>query len=302
MADARLEDHGRWLALGGDYDPGALVFDWFNERQLADLAQSLGLNLELARQITRDKKGTDGLKVSLKVVELSGGNERGLAEAATHAGALPTATFIEIYVRLRRESRLQVLSKPSVDGPTGMLAACRSAASSDTWALIEGDWTVSHDPICLTLVRPAGASRDLEDGELRLEALIPAKPDELLPTGRVRLTPGLRLRATVFGQIESWIEQEPSLTLIAHAEFARSATHALSGMVGATGTLPTAISKSNSQNVQGCLMGTWIGRCGLPAVGGALHREHSRQVAASTAALRPARSAAPKTTRFWVAT
>ena len=221
MADARLEDHGRWLALGGDYDPGALVFDWFNERQLADLAQSLGLNLELARQITRDKKGTDGLKVSLKVVELSGGNERGLAEAATHAGALPTATFIEIYVRLRRESRLQVLSKPSVDGPTGMLAACRSAASSDTWALIEGDWTVSHDPICLTLVRPAGASRDLEDGELRLEALIPAKPDELLPTGRVRLTPGLRLRATVFGQIESWIEQEPSLTLIAHAEFAR---------------------------------------------------------------------------------
>lgn len=221
IEDVRADDVTRWLALGGDYDPGALVFDYFNDRQLGDLAQSLGLNLALSRQVTRDKEGAGQLKVSLKVVEVAASDKHGSAEAATHAGSMPTAIFIEIYVRLRQELRVQVLSHPRVDGPTGMLAACRSAVSDRSWVIVEGDWTVSEAPLSLTLVRSAGAPEDLDRDELTITAAVPADHDELLPTGRVRLAPGRRILGTVFGQIDAWNEANRCLALIAHAEFMR---------------------------------------------------------------------------------
>jgi hypothetical protein len=220
-----LNDQGTeqaaWLGLGSEYDPGQFVFDYFNDRQLADVAQGLGLDLAQSRQVTRDVRDRGDVKVSLKVLELGGGRDRGAAEAATHAGAMHTATLIEILVRLRQAARLHALAQTSLDGPSGMLAACRAAASNRSWVIVDGDWVVSEAGLSLRLIRAAGAERDFDAGDINVEAEIPALREELMPTGRTRLVAGRTIAANVFGHIETWAEDDKRLTITVHAEFAR---------------------------------------------------------------------------------
>ena len=212
----------RWAYLRSEYDPGQFVFDYFNSRQLADVAQSLGIELAEARQVTREDRNATDAEFSLRVVALSGGRERGTSASETLAGVLPTAALIEILARIQSRSRLQVITRPTVEGPTGMIAACRDAVDRRSWVILEGEWLVHQGPLRLQLVRAEGATSDLRDGECSVEAIVPASMDELMPTGRVRLTTGRRISANVFGQIESWSEEaEARLEVIAHAEFAR---------------------------------------------------------------------------------
>jgi len=71
-----------------------------------------------------------------------------------------------------------------------MIAACRDAASGRGWAIIDGEWAVSAQPLTLRLVCPTAARSDLGENELVVQAAVPAIDGELTPTGRVRLTPG----------------------------------------------------------------------------------------------------------------
>jgi hypothetical protein len=93
------------------------------------------------------------------------------------------------------------ITQPRVDGPSGMIAGCRDAASRRAWAIIDGEWAVSAQPLTLRLVRPTAARSDLGENELVVQAAVPAIDGELTPTRRVRLTPGSRLEANVFGHI-----------------------------------------------------------------------------------------------------
>jgi hypothetical protein len=90
----------------GDYDPGQFIFDYFNDVQIKDLAQSLGVDLVQSREITRDKAANGSWKLTVKVVEAGGGIQRSAGESAAHLGALPTATLIEVLVKLREQVRL----------------------------------------------------------------------------------------------------------------------------------------------------------------------------------------------------
>lgn len=210
-----------WVRLNSEYDPGQFLFDYVNDRQLADVAQSLGLDLAESRQITRDTRGGGSAKFSLKVVELANTHDDGLAESAAHAGAMHTATLIAILARLKQAAALSVLSQPSVDGPGGMVAACSAAAASHSWTVVDGDWVVGADGQRLTLVRSSAARADLDADDIRIEVEIPALPDEVLPTGRVRLVDMRRIAASVFGHVEAWDEADRRAAVIAQAVFLR---------------------------------------------------------------------------------
>jgi hypothetical protein len=155
------------------------------------------------------------------VVELGAGTQQSASESATHAGALPTLMLIQILAELERQKRLHPIAQPRVEGPSGMLAACRDAASRRGWVIVDGEWTVSEQPLALRLVRAAQARSDLGEHELVVQAVVPAIADELTPTGRVRLTSGQRIAANTFGHIERWSEDDRQLTVIALAAFAR---------------------------------------------------------------------------------
>jgi hypothetical protein len=221
MPDADNAPGERWLRLGGEYDPGQFVFDYFNDPQLSDLAQSLGLDLATSRQITREKHASGNLKATIKVVEVSGGAGGSTAEAVAHTGPLQTATLLEVLVRLREQVRLFILSEPRVDGPTGMLAACDAAAHERGWIVVEGFWRVQAEPLALQLIRVSEDADALDDHRLTIGIEVPARTAELTPTGRRRLGSDRVIRADVFAQTEHWSKDDQEFIAIAHAVFAR---------------------------------------------------------------------------------
>ena len=133
VADPR--ENLRELSILGRYDPGQFVFDYFNDTQMKDLAQSLGLDLAQSREIRREKADNGNWKVTVKVVEVGSGAQRSTAESAAHAGALQTATLSEVLVRLSDGGRLYVLSHPSVEDT---IAGCQVAVRRLSWAIVDG--------------------------------------------------------------------------------------------------------------------------------------------------------------------
>lgn len=112
--------------LGGRYDPGHFVFDYFNEPQLYDLAQSLGSDPTVARQVVREGGRNASTKFTVKVLEVTTGRDAKLSESTTLPGSLHTAVLIDILARLNRsredwEGRLIRLSRA---GMAEMHAAC----------------------------------------------------------------------------------------------------------------------------------------------------------------------------------
>jgi hypothetical protein len=128
--------------------------------------------------------------------------------------------LIAMLARLDDQSRLYGLPGRAND-PAGLVAASRRAAADHGWVIVEGSWTVSSEPITTELVRPTPYGQDLDDGDVTVKALVPARRDDLLPTGRLRLTPDNRTEADVFGHIDGWDDSARSLAVIADAVFAR---------------------------------------------------------------------------------
>jgi hypothetical protein len=207
----------REFPILGDYDPGQFVFDYFNEMQIKDLAQSLGLDLVQSREVKRERASSGNWKFSVKVVETGVSAQRLTGESAAHLGALPTATLIEVLVRLREERRLDVLSQPTVDRT---LDACRAAMGRLSWVIVEGLWRVHAEPISLVLLCTADGA-DLSEESLIVRVEVPGGLDDFTPSGRLRLTPGRQIRAHIFAQPEHWNEERREFTVIGHAVFAR---------------------------------------------------------------------------------
>jgi hypothetical protein len=203
------------LGVDGD-DPRPFVFDYFNDSQIKDLAQSLDLDLALSREIKQEQARSGGWKVSAKVAEVGVGSQLSAGESAAYSGPLQTETLIAVLVRLRQQIRLHTLSHSSVDH---VRVAAKAAIWESGWVIVDGLWQVG-DPLSLTLIRTSEGA-ELLDGHLEVWIDVPANPDELTPTGRARLRPGRQITADVFAQPEQWNESGSKFTAIAHAVFAR---------------------------------------------------------------------------------
>jgi hypothetical protein len=201
----------------GDYDPGQFIFDYFNEMQMKDLAQSLGVDLIQSREIRRDRASSGNWKLSVRIVEAGGGDQRSAGEVAAHLGALPTATLIEVLVRLREQVRLYTGSDLSADQTLG---AWMAAMRNRSWMLEEAVWEVEEGPLSVTLLTTLNHTGP-SPGATVIKVQIPGERNEFTPSGRLRLTSGRHIGATVFAQPEQWDEDRRELIAIAHAVFAR---------------------------------------------------------------------------------
>jgi hypothetical protein len=207
--------------LGGQYDPGHFVFDYFNDAQLYDLAQSLGGDPSVNRQVVREGGRNIDTKFTLKILEVNAGVASKLAETTNFAGSLHTAVLIDILARLNKseedwEGRLIRLSRTGTDEMRG---ACENAASRRTWVMIEGRWRVEGEEPSLLHFVPEPSSSHVDAVSISVE--VPARSEELTHSGRVRIRPGREVEAAVFAQPETWVRDERRFTAIAHAVFAR---------------------------------------------------------------------------------
>ncbi len=203
--------------LRADYDPGEFVFDYFNEPQLLDLAQSLGFDPMVSRQVTREESSSIDGKATIKVLEIGGRNERGNAESATHVGALANAVLIGIVSRLLRHDRLWAVPAPNRESIAKTL---ETATHNYGWLIIEGIWRVEADPPSLRLVKISGASANIED-QLLVRIDIPLNSPALTGSGSLRLKGGRDIRADVFAQTDDLDSQSGQFVGIGHAVFAR---------------------------------------------------------------------------------
>lgn len=202
--------------LGEGGDPRPFVFDYFNDSQIKDLAQSLDLDLALSREIKQEQASKADWKVSAKVAEVGGGGQLSAGRSAAYSGPLQTETLIAVLVRLRQQIRLHTLSHSSVDH---VRVAAKAAIWESGWVIVDGLWQVG-EPLSLTLIRTSEGAEPI-DGHLEVRMDVPANHDELTPTGRVRLRSGQQVTADVFAQPEQWNENGSQFTAIAHAVFAR---------------------------------------------------------------------------------
>jgi hypothetical protein len=219
MADITSEDgtDSSRVLLHADYDPGEFVFDYFNQSQLLDLAQSLGFDPMVSRQVSREKSSSSEGKATIKVFEIGRRSEHGVAESATHVGALANAIMIMILSRLMRQNRLWAVSTPSVDSIARTL---ETATRSYGWLIIGGFWRVETDPPSLRLIKMSAESANIED-QLLVKIDIPVKSPALTGSGSLRLTGGRDIRADVFAQTENWDSESGQFLGIGHAVFAR---------------------------------------------------------------------------------
>lgn len=203
--------------LRTNYDPGEFVFDYFNEAQLLDLAQSLAFDPMVSRQVTREISTGGDVKATIKVLEIGRRNQQGVAEAATHVGVLANALLIGIISRLLRHGRLWAVSTPSVESIARTL---ETATHNYGWLIIEGLWRVEADPPSLRLLKIAGGNATIED-QLLVRIDIPLKSTALTDSGSLRLQAGRDIRADVFAQTEDLDRESGHFVGIGHAVFAR---------------------------------------------------------------------------------
>lgn len=204
-------------ALRAKYDPGEFVFDFFNNAQVMDLAQGLGLDPMVSRHVTREIKSSDDASLSVKVLAVTRGREQGFAESATHLGVTPTAILIEILSALYKRGRLWTPQGCSVEA---IADTCKTAASDRGWVVIPGLWRVATDPFRLELLRASEEYEPLDD-RLSLRVDVPARVTDLTATGRVRFMADRQIRADIFAQSELWSDDKRQFVGIAHAVFAR---------------------------------------------------------------------------------
>lgn len=212
---------GRELVkLRSPYDPGHFVFDYFNDVQLKDLAQSLGIDLAVSRQLLREENSSSAAKVSIKVLEVTGGQQSTVTESSVHSGPMPTMTLLEILSRLRAEIRLWSVSQTHVAGANGVASACKAAASEHGWVIVEGIWEVCTKPLALRLLKTSDDAEPL-DGRFNLTVGLPGTVEDLTSSGKVRFATGRPIRADVFAQTDYWCEEDHEFIAVAHAVFAR---------------------------------------------------------------------------------
>jgi hypothetical protein len=205
--------------LGGWYDPGHFLFDYFNVAQLSDLAQNLGSDPTVGREVVREGSGNASVKFSVKVFEVNKEGVGKLSETRSFAGSLPTALLIEVLARLNRsdeEGRLIRLSRTSMQE---MINACEHAAKRRTFVILEGQWVVEGDDPYILRYIPDNSMQSVDAVEISME--IPARAEEFTPSGRARIKLGKRIEAAAFAQPETWDQQERRFNAIAHAVFAR---------------------------------------------------------------------------------
>lgn len=216
MTSKDRTDSSRVL-LGAPYDPGQFVFDYFNEAQLLDLAQSLGFDPMVSRQLTRETSTGGDVKATIKVLEIGRRNEDGVAESATHVGALANALLIGIVSRLLRHRRLWAVPTPGVE----LIARTLETATRNYgWLIISGLWRVEADPPALRLLKISGGNATIEDQSL-VRIGIPLKSTALTDSGSLRLQGGRDIRADVFAQTDDLDSESGQFVGIGHAVFAR---------------------------------------------------------------------------------
>ena len=133
--------------------PGTPVFDFFNEAQLRDVAQGLGLDLAISRQVSLTSAKGAGVKATIKLVELQRELKSEISRGTSRQGASATAVTPSILARLQRRSALAALNASK---PTDLVSVVR--AQKDMWAIIQGTWRVEasteHISLRLTLDPP----------------------------------------------------------------------------------------------------------------------------------------------------
>jgi hypothetical protein len=201
------------LLITFDFRPGQLVFDYYNVVQLADVAQSLGLDLALTRSINREEGGKSGAKATIKIPEVSGEKSNSTSESTTIAGTLPTAVFLQILGQLDHQMSIRSVD---LDGDSDAVSfLLGNAVNGNEWLLLTGVFTVDAESVCLR----GGAGPEQTTPTATVH--IPKDDTELTPTGKIRLRKLQRIKADVLAQAEGWSEERNELTVIAHAVLTR---------------------------------------------------------------------------------
>jgi hypothetical protein len=211
----------RRTELSAKYDPGQFVFDYFNESQLSDIAQGLGINLATSRLVSHESTTGANGKFAL-VVEFGASHDRKAGEAANYQGMLQTATIVEVLVRLQQARRLA--AHTVARGTLSAIGGAWHTAAETGWLIAESMWHVGVDPLVLRLAGGSCSSDSLDEPpDVVIE--VPAVSNELTPSGRVRLRRDQCIKASVFAQVEKWGRDQTHVVGIAHAVFARQGDH-----------------------------------------------------------------------------
>jgi hypothetical protein len=202
------------LLITFDFNPGQLVFDYFNATQLADVAQSLGLDLAVSRSISRQESSKAGAKATIKILEVSGENSDSKSESTTTAGTLPTGVFLQILGQLDHAGSIRSINLS--DAADGVEFSLRNAVNGNEWLLLTGTFAVDADSFVLR----GGAGADQSGPSIAV--YIPENAAELTATGKIRLCKLNRIRADILAQTEGWNDKRNELTVIAHAVLTRT--------------------------------------------------------------------------------